>query len=169
MPKKTFSSVVLRGKNATIAIDRLKLAYGFKTDKQLSNHFAVPPQSITNARKKIPSDWLFRCHEDTGASIDWLLDLSTKFKGEPKTNEKKYKLHDIMCIKFARGSEYYTILRGNFLAAIDLLSEKNERDFLILANQIMKAAEDIQQPIGEGGQDENNVSSHGNSFQVGKK
>jgi hypothetical protein len=57
-------------------IDAIKHAYKFETDKELSAHFGVSSQSVANARKKVPIDWIFRCQQETDTEINVFLSNS---------------------------------------------------------------------------------------------
>jgi len=57
-------------------IDAIKHAYKFETDKELSMHFGVSSQSVANARKKVPIEWIFRCQQETDTEINVFLSNS---------------------------------------------------------------------------------------------
>lgn len=76
--KTKFSGNIL-STDASAIIYRIKVAYSFTTDKELGDHLGVKSQSITNARKKVPFDWVVRCYSETGTSFDTIL------TGEEKT------------------------------------------------------------------------------------
>lgn len=57
-------------------IDAIKHAYKFETDKELSVHFGISPQSVVKARKKVPIDWIFRCQQETDTEINVFLSNS---------------------------------------------------------------------------------------------
>ncbi len=71
-------------------IHDIKQAYSFKTDKELSNHLDLSPQSIVKAKKnKVPIEWVFRCHRETGVSLD------TLFTGVGSVVLKKKELPEV--------------------------------------------------------------------------
>jgi transcriptional regulator with XRE-family HTH domain len=57
-------------------IDAIKHAYNFQKDNQLAVHLNISSQSIANARKKIPIEWVFRCRQETGVEIGSLLPVT---------------------------------------------------------------------------------------------
>lgn len=59
--------------DAGAIIDRIKKAYSITSDKELGDKLGVSSQSVTNARKKVPFDWVVRCYADTGISFDTIL------------------------------------------------------------------------------------------------
>lgn len=56
-------------------IDRIIIAYGFKTKLQLCNHLGVSSANLSMRYKRdfFPSDLVVRCMADTGASFEWLV------------------------------------------------------------------------------------------------
>jgi PAS domain S-box-containing protein len=62
-------------RKAAMVIERLKLASGSRTDRELASFLNVSAAAISNARKneRVPSDWLIDTGLRTGQSIDWLV------------------------------------------------------------------------------------------------
>ncbi|MGV7960380.1 phage repressor protein CI [Photorhabdus tasmaniensis] len=60
--------------NARETIDRICLAYKFKSYSQLANYLSISKGSLGNriTRDNFPYDIVLRCALETGASIEWL-------------------------------------------------------------------------------------------------
>ena len=58
-----------------MVIERLKVASGSRTDRELASFLNVSAAAVSNARKneRIPPDWLIDTGLRTGRSIDWLV------------------------------------------------------------------------------------------------
>jgi len=62
-------------RKATMVIERLKLASGTRTDRELASFLNVSAAAISNARKneRVPPDWIIDTGLRTGRSIDWIV------------------------------------------------------------------------------------------------
>ncbi len=62
-------------RKATMVIERLKLASGTRTDRELASFLSVSAAAISNARKneRVPPDWIIDTGLRTGSSIDWIV------------------------------------------------------------------------------------------------
>ena len=62
-------------RTAPMVIERLRLASGARTDRELASFLNVSAAAISNARKsgRIPPDWVIDTGLRTGRSIDWLV------------------------------------------------------------------------------------------------
>lgn len=62
--------------NAKNILQKLQLAYSVYTNKELASRLNIAQGSVDSwsARNKIPDKYLTRCVEDTGVSLEWLLD-----------------------------------------------------------------------------------------------
>lgn len=56
------------------AIERIVIAYGFKTRQALADHIGVSKSTLANRymRDTFPADWIIQCALETGASLMWL-------------------------------------------------------------------------------------------------
>ncbi len=62
-------------RKAPMVLERLKLASGSRTDRELASFLNVSAAAISNARKneRIPPDWIIDTGLRTGRSIDWIV------------------------------------------------------------------------------------------------
>ncbi len=62
-------------RKAPMVIERLKLASGTRTDRELASFLSVSAAAISNARKneRVPPDWIIDTGLRTGCSIDWIV------------------------------------------------------------------------------------------------
>ncbi len=62
-------------RKAPMVIERLKLASGTRTDRELASFLSVSAAAISNARKneRVPPDWIIDTGLRTGSSIDWIV------------------------------------------------------------------------------------------------
>jgi PAS domain S-box-containing protein len=62
-------------RKATMVIERLKLASGARTDRELASFLSVSAAAVSNARKneRVPPDWIIDTGLRTGRSIDWIV------------------------------------------------------------------------------------------------
>ena len=62
-------------RKAAMVIERLKLASGAHTDRELASFLSVSAAAISNARKneRVPPDWIIDTGLRTGRSIDWIV------------------------------------------------------------------------------------------------
>jgi PAS domain S-box-containing protein len=62
-------------RKAAMVIERLKLASGTRTDRELASFLSVSAAAISNARKneRVPPDWIIDTGLRTGHSIDWIV------------------------------------------------------------------------------------------------
>ena len=62
-------------RKAPMVIERLKLASGARTDRELAAFLSVSAAAISNARKneRVPPDWIIDTGLRTGCSIDWIV------------------------------------------------------------------------------------------------
>ncbi len=62
-------------RKAPMVIERLKLASGTRTDRELASFLNVSAAAISNARKneRVPPDWIIDTGLRTGRSIDWIV------------------------------------------------------------------------------------------------
>lgn len=70
-------------RKAAMVIERLKLASGARTDRDLASFLSVSAAAISNARKneRVPPDWIIDTGLRTGRSIDWI--VSAVMPGQP--------------------------------------------------------------------------------------
>jgi hypothetical protein len=64
-----------RRKTVRQIIARMLMAYGFKETKALASQFNCTYGAIKNwgSNGRLPTDPMFTCHMQTGASLDWLM------------------------------------------------------------------------------------------------
>jgi hypothetical protein len=62
-------------RKAAMVIERLKLASGARTDRELASFLSVSAAAVSNARKneRVPPDWIIDTGLRTGRSIDWIV------------------------------------------------------------------------------------------------
>ena len=62
-------------RKAPMVIERLKIASGARTDRELAAFLSVSAAAISNARKneRVPPDWIIDTGLRTGCSIDWIV------------------------------------------------------------------------------------------------
>ena len=78
-------------------IDRIIIAYGFKTKLQLCNHLGVSSANLSMRYKRdfFPSDLVVRCIADTGVSLEWLVTGNGSFQDGNVSNYDELKAMEI--------------------------------------------------------------------------
>ncbi|HBE5224751.1 TPA: phage repressor protein CI [Escherichia coli] len=67
-------AVVIQNRGGQKVIERILMAYGFKSRQAFCNHLGISQSTMANryARDTFPADWIVICSLETGASIKWL-------------------------------------------------------------------------------------------------
>lgn len=62
--------------NVSLVTKKIKTAYGVLTNAELAVRFEISTSAIEawSRRKEIPEKYLYKCVNETGVSLDWLLD-----------------------------------------------------------------------------------------------
>jgi hypothetical protein len=124
-----------------------------KTFIELAECIGIQQSAVSKAKNKgeFPPKWIFIVADKFDLSSDWLR------KGEgPKilnikalaANDHQIKYvypQDDFCKQFAKGSNNYEVLQGDFCEAINVLLENDKRTFFKHAIEILTQAEEIQQ------------------------
>lgn len=73
--KNDLKAIVMQNRGGQKVIERILLAYGFKSRQALCNHLGISQSTMANryARNTFPADWVVICSIETGASIEWLV------------------------------------------------------------------------------------------------
>lgn len=80
------------------AIERIVLAYGFKTRQALADHIGVSKSTLANRymRDTFPADWIIQCSLETGASLTWLTTGNGAMFEKPRINTITIPYHKII-------------------------------------------------------------------------
>ncbi|ELD0480704.1 phage repressor protein CI [Escherichia coli] len=67
-------AMVMQNRGGQKVIERILMAYGFKSRQAFCNHLGISQSTMANryARDTFPADWVVICSMETGASIEWL-------------------------------------------------------------------------------------------------
>ncbi|EGB2527727.1 Repressor protein CI [Salmonella enterica] len=67
-------AAVIQNRGGQKVIERILMAYGFKSRQAFCNHLGISQSTMANryARDTFPADWVVICSMETGASIEWL-------------------------------------------------------------------------------------------------
>ena len=62
--------------NVSFVVKKIKTAYELETNSELAERLEITPSAIDawNRYKKIPEKYLYKCVNETGVSMEWLLD-----------------------------------------------------------------------------------------------
>ncbi|MGJ0309490.1 helix-turn-helix domain-containing protein [Aliarcobacter cryaerophilus] len=62
--------------NVSFVVKKIKTAYALETNSELAERLEITPSAIDawNRYKKIPEKYLYKCANETGVSMEWLLD-----------------------------------------------------------------------------------------------
>lgn len=79
-------------------IDRIIIAYGFKTKLQLCNHLGLSSANLSMRYKRdfFPADLVVRCMAETGVSLEWLVTGNGSSEHESPPSYKKLKAVELV-------------------------------------------------------------------------
>ncbi|EMQ2082240.1 phage repressor protein CI [Yersinia enterocolitica] len=133
--KELYDQILNSGGKAVL--QRILQAYGFKTQKELSDLLGIPTGTISTwiRRDFFPGDVVVTCALDTGVSLEWLClgDNSTKKKSSSVITQKSAKYHVLKKFSVLSGD---LIDIGTWVADVSILTSFNDSTIYVEKNGV---------------------------------